>query len=292
MNKNEILNGLSIDVEDYFQVSAFESKIQFSQWSHLESRVFGNTVRILEILEHRGVKATFFILGWIGEKFPKVVNEIHEFGHEVACHSYNHQLVYNMTPDAFREDIRRTKGVLEDLTGCPVVGFRAPSYSIVQKSLWSLDILIEEGFLYDSSIFPIYHDRYGLPGFPRHPYRIRKNGKSILEFPPSTVRIGGFNFPISGGGFFRVLPYSFFRWGIKKVNQIEKESVVVYLHPWEVDRNQPRINGGILFNPRHYINLGRSEKVLKNLIKDFSFVPIRTLYENLIKKEVKEKIIN
>lgn len=274
------INGLSIDVEDYYQVSAFEKKVRFEDWGKHESRVFGNTVRILEILHHHGVKATFFILGWVAEFFPGVVREIAGAGHEVACHSYKHRLVYHLTPAEFREDIRRSKGILEDLTGKHVVGYRAPSYSIVRESLWALDILAEEGFLYDSSIFPIHHDRYGLPDYPRHPYTIKRNGHSMMEFPPSTLRLGGVNIPMAGGGYFRLFPYRFIRWGIERLNLLEGEPAIIYLHPWEIDVNQPRLNGGILSNFRHYLNLGRTERNFRRLLNDFSFVPIREIQIN------------
>jgi len=270
-------NGLSIDVEDYYQVSAFEKSIAFSDWTKHESRVFGNTVRILEVLQHQRVKATFFILGWIAEFIPKVVREIAEAGHEIACHSYNHRLVYELTPSQFREDIRTSKKVLEDISGTPVIGYRAPSYSITQESLWALEILIEEGFLYDSSIFPIHHDRYGLPNYPRHPYWIDRNAGSIREFPPSTLRLGKINLPIAGGGYFRVLPYSMIRWGIQRLNHREGQPAVIYLHPWELDYNQPRLNGGYLSNLRHYLNLGRTEHILRRLMSEFTFCPIREL---------------
>ena len=277
----EPFNGLSIDVEDYFQVSAFEKNIRFEDWQKHESRVFGNTVRILEILQHHGTRATFFVLGWVAERLPKVVREIHEAGHEVACHSYNHKLVYDLSRDSFREDVRRTKGILEDIIGQPVTGYRAPSYSICGETLWALDILIEEGIEYDSSIFPIYHDRYGIPDFPRHPHRIWRNGSSLVEFPPSTLRLGGVNIPIAGGGYFRLFPYPFIRWGIQRLNVAEKCPAIIYLHPWELDYNQPRLNGSALSKFRHYLNLTRMEKTLKRLISDFSFVPMRTLCDRI-----------
>lgn len=287
-----MLNAISFDVEDYYQVSAFARVVHFSDWGKKESRVFGNTIRILEILHHQGVKATFFTLGWVAETFPKVVREIYEAGHEVACHSYNHRLVYDLTPAEFREDIRRSKGILEDLSGARVVGYRAPSYSIIRESLWALDILMEEGFLYDSSIFPIHHDRYGLPDYPRHPYQIERNGQSLVEFPPSTLKLAGVNIPIAGGGYFRFFPYSFIRWGIRRLNRVEEEPAVIYFHPWEFDYNQPRLNGGAIFNFRHYLNLGGTENNLRRLLKDFSFVPMRALCENSHKLKILRRDIS
>jgi polysaccharide deacetylase family protein (PEP-CTERM system associated) len=272
-------NALSIDVEDYYQVSAFEPIVRYEDWGKHESRVFGNTVRVLELLHHHGVKATFFVLGWIGEYMPKVVREIAEAGHEVACHSYNHRLVYSLSRNAFREDLHRTKAILEDIIGVPVAGYRAPSYSIVRESLWALEELMDAGFLYDSSIFPIRHDRYGLPGYPRHIYRFERNGKTLIEFPPSTVRIGRVNIPIAGGGYLRLFPYAFTRWSIQRLNRVENEPALIYFHPWEIDYNQPRLNGGSVSNARHYLNLGSTESTLRRLLRDFSFSPIRVLCE-------------
>jgi polysaccharide deacetylase family protein (PEP-CTERM system associated) len=273
-----MLNALSIDVEDYYQVSGFESRVRFEEWPSHESRVIGNTWRLLELLGFHRVKATFFILGWIAERHPQVVQAIRQEGHEIASHGYRHRLLYTMTREEFREDVRRTKAILEELSGEPVIGYRAPSFSIVQDNLWCLDVLQELGFEYDSSLFPIAHDRYGIAGGSRLPYyHTLSGGKRMLEFPPSTVRLLGQNVPVAGGGYFRLFPYRFIRWAIRRLNQHEGAPAIVYLHPWEIDPAQPRINGSLLNRFRHYVNLKKTEPRLRRLLKDFQFVPIREL---------------
>ncbi|NKE72105.1 XrtA system polysaccharide deacetylase [Candidatus Manganitrophus noduliformans] len=275
------LNALTIDVEDYYQVSGFESHIRFEQWPDYESRVVGNTWRLLEMLHFHRVKATFFILGWIAERYPQVVLAIHKEGHEIASHGYRHRLVYNMSREEFRQDTERSKEVLEDLCGVPVVGYRAASYSITKQTLWSLEVLHALGFQYDSSIFPIHHDRYGIPNASRFPYgHSLSEGRELLEFPLSTVRMMKWNIPIAGGGYLRLFPYWFIRWGIAQINEKEKAPAIVYLHPWEIDPNQPRINGDRLSRFRHYVNLEKMEQKLKNLLSDFQFVPLRVLAES------------
>jgi polysaccharide deacetylase family protein (PEP-CTERM system associated) len=273
-----MLNALSIDVEDYYQVSGFESKVRFEEWPSHESRVIGNTWRLLELLGFHQVKATFFVLGWIAERYPQVVQAIHQEGHEVASHGYRHRLLYTMTREEFREDVKRTKTILENLTGEPVIGYRAPSFSIVQDNLWCLDVLKDLGFEYDSSLFPIAHDRYGIAGGSRLPYHhALPGGGRILEFPPSTIRLLGQNVPVAGGGYFRLFPYRFIRWAIQCLNQQEGAPAIIYLHPWEIDPAQPRINGSLLNRFRHYVNLDKTEPRLRQLLNDFQFVPIRTL---------------
>lgn len=267
-----MINALTIDVEDYYMVSGFADVVKFEDWHKYESRVERNTIKLLEILDEYKVKATFFILGWIAEKNPALVKDIHNSGHEVACHSYNHRLVYDLTPEEFREDIRRAKGILEDITGRPVIGFRAPSYSITGLTFWCLDVLHELGFRYDSSIFPIHHDRYGIPNYRRFPHCILGEGENALwEFPLSTLRWGKMNIPIAGGGYFRLFPYSFVRWGIRRINEKEQAPAIVYLHPWEIDPSQPRVNGSWLSRFRHYVNLGKTESRLRRLLRDFQF---------------------
>lgn len=265
-------NLLTIDVEDYYHVSAFESVVNPSQWEDLESRVEGNTLRLLDILDEHRTKATFFVLGWVAERRPQVARAIHERGHEVASHGYSHRRIYTQTPEQFREETRRSKRVLEDLIGQPVLGYRAASYSITSKSLWALDILKEEGFVYDSSIFPIRHDLYGIPASPRfcHVCKAGVNGK-LFELPLSTVRLAGVNVPVAGGGYLRLFPYGFTRWAINRLNAKEQQPAVVYLHPWEIDPAQPRIEAGVLSRTRHYLNLDRTEGILKKLLQDFSF---------------------
>ncbi len=276
------LNALTIDVEDYYQVSGFESHIRFEQWPDYESRVVGNTWRLLEMLHFHRVKATFFTLGWIAERYPQVVLAIHKEGHEIASHGYRHRLVYNMSREEFRQDTERSKGVLEDLCGVPVVGYRAASYSIIQETLWALDVLHELGFQYDSSIFPIHHDRYGIPDASRFPYyHMLSEGRKLLEFPLSTVRFMGRNVPIAGGGYLRLFPYRFIQWGIRQINERENAPANIYLHPWEIDPSQPRINGSRLSQFRHYLNLDKTESRLRQLLLDFRFAPLRRLKEEI-----------
>lgn len=271
-----MLNLLTIDVEDYYQVSAFESSVPFDRWPDYETRVVGNTCRLLEILSFHRVRATFFVLGWIAERHPNLVETIAREGHEIASHGYRHRRIYHMTPDAFREDVRKSKIILEGITGIPVTGFRAPSYSIVEKTIWALDVLQEEGFTYDSSIFPIRHDLYGMPGAARFPYQhALSEGRSILEIPLSTVRIAGRNLPVAGGGYFRIFPYAYIRWGLERINKQEAQPAIFYLHPWEIDPSQPRLSGSLLSRFRHYTNLGKTEERFKRLLTDFQFCPVR-----------------
>lgn len=263
-------NALTIDVEDYYHVSAFESIIKYKDWGRFESRVEKNTMKILELLNTFKIKATFFILGWIAERSPQMVKEIQKEGHEIACHGYRHQLVYEIGPERFREDITRSKRILEDIIGKEVIGYRAPSYSITKKSLWGLNILAEEGFKYDSSIFPIIHDRYGIMDFSRFPVRVNLNGSGgILEFPLSTIRLFNSNFPIAGGGYFRLFPYQLFKRGINRINKVEKQPAIFYFHPWEIDPKQPVQDVGWKTRIRHYTNLHKTEDRLKRLLSDF-----------------------
>lgn len=267
-----MLNALTIDVEDYFMVSAFADTVKFDDWPAYESRVEQSTLRILDLLAGFNVKATFFMLGWVAEHHPGLATEIRNRGHEIALHGYNHRLAYELTPGEFREDIRKSKRIIEDITGSAVKGYRAPSYSITKKNLWALDVLIEEGFTYDSSIFPIYHDRYGYPEFDRFPLTVtRGDVGSILEVPLSTVRLMGKNIPIAGGGYLRLLPISFVEWGIRSINEKEGKHAVIYLHPWEIDPGQPRLNGSRLSSFRHNVNIGKTHSKLKRLLQRFRF---------------------
>ncbi len=271
-----ITNALTIDVEDYYMVSAFADVVKFEDWHKYESRVEKNTYRILELLEEHEVKATFFILGWIAESHINLVRDIHSRGHEIASHGYNHRLVYNMTPEEFREDIRKTKSILENIIGEAVIGYRAASYSIVKKTLWALDILVEEGFLYDSSIFPIHHDRYGFPEADRFLHLIERSNGSIMEFPPSTYRLFGQNMPVAGGGYLRLFPCKLTKSAIKSINANEKKPVILYLHPWEIDVHQPRLSGCWKSRFRHYVNLDTTLPKLKNFLTEFKFKPLAT----------------
>jgi polysaccharide deacetylase family protein (PEP-CTERM system associated) len=266
-----IINAMTVDVEDYFQVSAFEGHVSRARWDGFESRVCRNTDRLLQLFDDAGVTATFFVLGWVAERFPDLVRRIAAEGHEVASHGYEHRLVYDQTPAAFAADLRRARVVLEDAAGEPVLGYRAPSYSITNRSLWALDVLIDQGYAYDASVFPIHHDRYGIPQSPRHPYRVNRERGSLWELPGSTVRFGGQNMPIGGGGYFRLLPYAWTRRGIAHVNENEGKAVMFYLHPWEIDPAQPRLEGSRLSQFRHYRNLDKTEGRLVRLMREFRF---------------------
>ena len=271
-----VQNGLSIDVEDYFQVSNFASFIDPQQWDSFPSRVLQNTVSLLDQFREHGVKATFFILGWVAERFPELVKQIDEEGHEVASHGYGHQLIYEIGPQKFKEDICQSKSILEDITGKRVLGYRAPSYSVTSESLWALDILIEENFAYDSSIFPTRHPRYGIPDAPREHHVLKREHGTIEEFPPSTLPIGPLNLPIAGGGYFRLFPYFLTRWGAKRLNA-RGEDYVFYLHPWEIDPDQPRFKqASRLSRFRHYNNLKSTKTRLDRLLTDFKFAPLKT----------------
>ena len=268
---NTISNALTIDVEDYFQVAALAEAVDRKDWHDMEYRVEANTDRLLSVLGDHNTKATFFTLGWVAEKSPALVRRIHDAGHEVASHGYSHQLIYKQTPEVFREETRRSKAILEDIIGEPVTGYRAASYSITAQSRWALDILCEEGFTWDSSIFPVHHDRYGMPGTPRWPHRLKTdNGSEIAEFPLSTLKLPGYTLPIAGGGYFRLFPYWFSQWGLGSINRMDKP-FVFYLHPWEIDPGQPRLDVKWFSRFRHYNNLEVCEQRLVNLLKRFRF---------------------
>lgn len=270
-----MLNALTIDVEDYYQVSAFESCVRFEDWPNHESRIEKNTGRVLDILDEHGAKATFFVLGWEAERRSGLIEEIVRRGHEIGSHGYRHRLIYSMAPAECRDDIARSKACLERITGTPVIGFRAASYSIVARSTWCLDILIDLGFQYDSSIFPIHHDRYGIPAAQRFPHILERQRGSIVEFPLSTVRYCGLNCPIAGGAYLRFFPSWVIRAGIRRINRVEGQPAIIYVHPWELDPEQPRLNGSVKSRLRHYTNLGRVESRLRRLLTEFSFGTVR-----------------
>jgi polysaccharide deacetylase family protein (PEP-CTERM system associated) len=265
-----VANAFTIDVEDYFHVTAFAASLDRAQWDGLESRVEKNTMRMLELLARHNVRATFFVLGWVAERVPGLVRTLQSAGHEIACHGLTHQLVYKQSPALFREETLRSKSMLEDLSGTKVRGYRAATYSITNKSLWALDILQELGFEYDSSIFPVRHDLYGIPDAPRFKYK--PGPGSLLEVPLTTMEMGGYRLPCGGGGYFRLLPYSVFRWALQRVNTHDKQSAVFYCHPWEIDPEQPRIEHASLRSKfRHYLNLSATEKRLERLLADFQW---------------------
>jgi polysaccharide deacetylase family protein (PEP-CTERM system associated) len=269
MTTAAITNALTIDVEDYFQVSAFAPHIARSDWEQRECRVERNVERILAMLAEHEVKATFFTLGWIAERYPQVVRAIVADGHELASHGYGHQRVSDLTRDEFGADIRRAKAILEDLSGVAVVGYRAPSFSIVATNLWALDSVAQAGYRYSSSIYPIHHDHYGMPDAPRFAHRVNAG---LIEIPATTLRVLRRNLPSSGGGYFRLLPYAASRWMLRRVNSIDGQAAVFYFHPWEIDADQPRVQGiGVKTHFRHYLNLGRMEHRLQRLLGDFAW---------------------
>ena len=265
-------NALTVDVEDYFHVAALAPNIHRDSWASRESRVVGNTQKLLAIFEQFDVRGTFFVLGWVAERHPQLVRDIAARGHEIACHGYSHRLVYEQSPEEFYAETLRAKNLLEEITGSAVVGYRAASYSIVRESLWALDILVELGFAYDSSIFPVRHDRYGIPNAERVPHRLATlKGKFIVEWPLATARILGCRLPVAGGGYFRLLPYWLSRWGLASINRRELQPFIFYLHPWEVDPEQPRVSASWLSRFRHYTNLGKCEERLRRLLGEFRF---------------------
>jgi len=285
----DMTNFLTIDVEDYFQVSAFENVSPPETWGGRECRVERNTELILEILDERNVTATFFILGWIAKRYPELIRSIASRGHEIASHGFGHQRICNIDRRTFREDIRRSKSLLEEITGDQVYGYRAPSYSISQKTEWAFDELCEADYQYDSSIFPIRHDLYGIPDWSRFAgYAVKEedgcwrssdcasaNRPSLQELPITTLRIFKRNFPIAGGGYFRLLPYAVTNWGLKKINQQDRRPFIFYLHPWELDPQQPRMkNISLKSRFRHYLNLERTENRFRTLLDDFKFTSI------------------
>jgi polysaccharide deacetylase family protein (PEP-CTERM system associated) len=272
-------NALSVDVEDYYQVSAFAHRVRPDDWPGFEPRVARNTFRLLALFESAGVRATFFVLGWVAERNPGLIREIAAAGHEVACHGYSHELIYRQTRRQFRGETFRAKQVLEDQVQAPVIGYRAASYSIVGNTRWALDVLHEAGFLYDSSIFPVRHDRYGIPDAPIAPHQLQTPlGAQLVEFPPTAVDRFGVRFPI-GGGYFRLYPYSWTRHLLSAIGN--ERPFMFYLHPWEIDPEQPRIRSGPVTRVRHYLNLHRCEGRLQHLLRDFRLSPARDVLEHL-----------
>lgn len=275
-----ITHAMTVDVEDYFHVAAFNDVIDPADWDNWPCRVERNTDTLLALFESHQIKITFFILGWVAERYPALVQRIHAAGHEVASHGYSHQLIYRQTPEVFREETQRSKQLLEDLIGVPVQGYRAASYSITQQSLWALDILAELGFTWDSSIFPTRHDNYGIPGSPEEPYTIiTRSGATLTEFPLTTAKVLGQAIPAAGGGYFRQYPYALSRWLFKRASRNQTKPQIFYLHPWEIDPDQPRVPGARWFSRfRHYTNLKRCQGRLEQLLCDF---PFSTLSDSL-----------
>ena len=261
-------NAMTVDVEEYFQVAAFERRIPRDAWEHYPSRVESNTGRVLDVFAEYQVRATFFVLGWVAERAPELVRRIVDEGHELASHGYDHTRATMLDRKAFTEDVTRTKAALEDLSGRVVRGYRAPSYSIGARNLWALEVLGEAGYIYSSSIYPIRHDLYGMPEAPRFAFRL--HSKAILELPVTTVELAGCKFPAGGGGYFRLLPYPVYSWALRRVNHRDRQPGIFYFHPWEVDPDQPRVDGASLRSRfRHYVNLDTMEARLRRLLGDF-----------------------
>jgi polysaccharide deacetylase family protein (PEP-CTERM system associated) len=264
---NQITNALTVDVEDYFQVSALAPFIARDRWDSIPCRVEANVDRLLNRFANNHAKATFFTLGWIAERYPQVVRRIVDDGHELASHGYGHQRASELSREAFAQDVTRAKGILEDIAGVPVIGYRAPSFSIGADNLWAFDVLKEAGYVYSSSVYPVQHDHYGMPDAPRFPYQVRDG---LTELPITTVRALGRNLPAGGGGYFRFAPYGVSRWAIDRFNRDEKAPAIFYMHPWEIDPLQPRVPGpGLKTRFRHYVNLHRTESRLERLLGDF-----------------------
>lgn len=275
---SDTINGMSVDVEDYFQVSNFERQFPRERWAECQLRVEQNTLRVLDLFDRHQVKATFFVLGWVAERLPDIVREISRRGHEVASHGYYHQLVYNLTPESFADDITRTKDLLESLSGQTVIGYRAPSYTITKKNFWALSVLRNCGYRYDSSIFPIHHHRYGIPDFARFPLDVQlDDGGSIREFPISTVRMFGKNVPVGGGAYIRLFPLRLMMAGLRRINKVENQPFIFYFHPWEIDPGQPKVACSRLTRIRHYGNLHKMERKLDTILENFQFKPIKDL---------------
>ncbi|HXJ06022.1 MAG TPA: XrtA system polysaccharide deacetylase [Candidatus Acidoferrum sp.] len=272
-------NALSVDLEDYYHATAFAASS--TKENSYASRVEANTEKVLGLLSAAGCRATFFTVGWVAEHFPQLIRAIANLGHEIACHSYGHRLVYSLTPTEFREDTRRAKQFLEDACGARVRGYRAPTFSITPNCLWAFEILAELGFTYDSSIFPIKHLDHGMPDGPRFPFRIETRHGHIVEFPLPTLTFAGARSPFGGGAYLRLLPYRYTRWGIHYINGHENHAVCVYLHPWELDTEQPRMNGSLTARLRQYVGLKGMESKLKHLLRDFEFCPLGTMIEQL-----------
>ena len=273
------INAMTVDVEDYFQVSAFEPYIAKAQWETLPHRVEVNTHKILDLFKEKNVKATFFTLGWVAERYPDLIKRIIADGHELACHGYDHTRVTEQTPEQFRNDVSKTKKLLEDMSGKQVNGYRAASYSICASNLWALNILQEEGFKYSSSIYPVKHDLYGIPDAPRFIYEPIEN-QNFKEIPITTVRFGDKNFPCGGGGFFRFYPYALSKWAFNRVNHQEDEPGIFYFHPWEIDPEQPKQHGlSLKTRTRHYLNLNRMENRIKRLLTDFNWDTMEHVFQ-------------
>jgi len=272
-------NAMTCDLEDYFQVQNLEGIVAREQWPALPSRLAASTERVLALFAEAGIQATFFVLGWNAERHPEVVRRVAAAGHEIASHGYAHRMITEQTPDEFRGDIRRAKALLEDLAGQPVLGYRAPTFSITERTRWALDVLADEGYRYDSSVFPIRHDRYGIPDAPRFLHTVASsNGRPLVEFPPTTLRVLGTNLPVAGGGYLRLFPVALIAAALRRVNR-GGHPAIVYFHPWELDPEQPRLPVRGLRRFRHYVNLGRTAAKLRYLLRRLEFTTARAVVE-------------
>ena len=279
---DKIFNALTIDVEDYFQVSAFAPYISRDGWNQRECRVERNVDRILALLDNQKTLATFFILGWIAERYPALVRRIAAQGHEIASHGYGHQRASDLNRSEFLSDIRMARHILEDLGGEAVLGYRAPSFSIGAENLWAFDCLADAGYRYSSSVYPIQHDHYGMPDSPRFAYEAKAN---LVELPVTTVNVFGKNLPASGGGYFRLLPFPLSRWMMNRVNQHDEQSGIFYFHPWEIDANQPRVPGiDSKTRFRHYVNISKMEDKLVRLLKAFNWARVDYVFRKEISR--------
>lgn len=277
-----IVNAFTVDVEDYFQVTAFERYIPRSKWADFPSRVVQNTHRLLELLARHRVHGTFFVLGWTAERFPQLVRDIHAAGHEIGSHSYWHRLIYELTPGEFRDDLRRSRDVLTDIIGEKVTCYRAPTFSITRKSWWALEILVEEGFTVDSSVVPIRHDRYGVPDSNPYIHRIDTPSGALIEFPACVYRAAKFNLPVGGGGYFRLYPFAFTKYCLSRTLIRSKDPFMFYTHPWEIDHEQPRLGvGSVTSRFRHYVGLRHTENKLQRLLQSFRFAPMGDVLKNV-----------
>jgi len=276
----ELTHALTVDVEDYFQVESFSKQVGRERWESYPLRVEASTMRLLDLFDRRQVKATFFVLGWVARKAPRLVEEIARRGHELGCHSFWHRLVYGLTREEFREDLREATRVIEDAGQTRLRGYRAPTYSVTPRSLWALEVLAEEGYAFDSSIFPIRHDVYGFPSFPRFPVRVQCGGElAITEFPAATVHVLGRNLPGPGGGYLRIFPVRYALWALRRIERRDRRPGAVYLHPWEVDPAQPRLDGPLRSRLRHYTGLAGAARKLERLLGAFRFAPMGQVLE-------------
>ena len=273
-----MLNALTIDVEEYFHPAEVQRSIPMEDWSSLTSRVELQTDRVLDLLDRHCVKATFFIVGWVAERQPQVVRKIVQAGHEIGCHSYAHQLVYTLTPAQFKQDTIKAITAIEDASGATPRLYRAPSYSVTRESLWALEILVDCGFLYDSSIFPISHDRYGIPGFQRGTQVLQTPSGPIIESPVATALVAKRMVPVGGGAYMRLLPYRYTAAGIRRINETEKQPACIYFHPWEMDPEQPRLAASLVSRLRTYTGLGWMESKLDRLLNEFRFSTLTAVF--------------